>query len=69
MGNAYTAEEIPRIPSNLVEAIRGFEQSEFARAALGSSVFEHLLHAAREEWKSSNNVVTEWELRRNFERI
>ena len=69
MGNAYTAEEIPRIPSNLVEAIRGFEQSDFARGALGSSVFEHLLHAAREEWKSSNNVVTEWELRRNFERI
>jgi glutamine synthetase len=46
-----------------------FEQSEFARESLGATVHGHLLHSAKEEWKASNNVVTEWELRRNFERI
>ena len=29
----------------------------------------HLTHSAEEEWKAFNNVITEWELRRNFERI
>ena len=39
------------------------------RRALGEDVHFHLLHSAEEEWKAFNNVVTEWELRRNFERI
>ena len=30
---------------------------------------DRLLHTARAEWQASNDVVTEWELRRNFERI
>ena len=46
-----------------------FDSSSFARDSLGEDVHFHLLHAAREEWKAFNNVVTEWELRRNFERI
>ena len=29
----------------------------------------HLLHAAEDEWRAFNDVVTEWEIRRNFERI
>ena len=28
-----------------------------------------VLHTAKAEWQASNDVVTEWELRRNFERI
>ena len=69
MGNGYTAPDVERIPWNLVEAIGLFKDSQFAREALGSTVHQHLLHAGEEEWKASNNVVTEWELRRNFERI
>ncbi len=69
MGNGYTATDVERIPWNIVEAIDLFDSSSFARDSLGEDVHFHLLHAAREEWKAFNNVVTEWELRRNFERI
>ena len=68
-GNAYTAPEVPRIPWNLVEAMDAWEGSKFAKDAFGEDVHFHVLHSAREEWRAFNNVVTEWELRRNFERI
>jgi glutamine synthetase len=32
-------------------------------------VVEHYLHAARLERQSFDGAVTDWELRRNFERI
>jgi len=67
-GNAYTA-DVERIPWNIVEAIDAFERSTFAHEAFGDDVHFHLLHTAKQEWIASNNVVTEWELRRNFERI
>jgi glutamine synthetase len=69
MGNGYTAEDVERIPWNIVQAIDAFERSEFANESLGDDVHFHLLHTAKEEWRASNDVVTEWELRRNFERI
>ncbi len=69
LGNAYTATDVERIPWNIVEAIELFRGSDFARESLGEQVHFHLLHSAEEEWKAFNNVVTEWELRRNFERI
>ncbi len=68
-GNGYTAEGVERIPWNLVDAISDFSDSKFALEAFGPLVHGHLLHAAEEEWKASNNLVSEWELRRNFERI
>ena len=68
-GNAYTAEDVPRIPSTLVEAIGTFEESDIAAAAFGDDVHYHLLNTARQEWQRSNQVVTDWELARNFERI
>lgn len=69
LGNGYTATDVERIPWNLPEAIALFRDSTFAAESLGADVHFHLLHAAEEEWKAFNNVVTEWELRRNFERI
>jgi len=69
VGNAYTASDVPHIPWNIVEAMDAWEHSKFARSALGDEVHFHVLHAAREEWRAFNAVVTEWELRRNFERI
>jgi glutamine synthetase len=69
-GNAYAAQEVPRVPSSLHEAIRAFEGSEVARKAFGEFVFEHLLNTARQEQIIfDNNVVTDWELARYFERI
>lgn len=69
VGNAYSATDVERVPSTLVEAIELFEASELAASAFGEDVHFHLLHSARQEWAAFNNVVTEWELRRNFERI
>jgi len=68
-GNGYTAGDVERIPWNIVEAIEAFRGSELAVEAFGEDVHFHLLHTAEQEWRASNNVVTEWELRRNFERI
>ena len=69
-GNAYAATDVPRVPSSLHEAIAAFEKSDVARAAFGDFVFEHLLNTARQEQIIfDNNVVTDWELSRYFERI
>ena len=40
-----------------------------AREAFGDDVHHHLLNTARQEWAAFNRAVTDWELRRNFERI
>jgi glutamine synthetase len=69
-GNAYAAKDILRVPSSLHEAIDAFEGSAVARSAFGDFVFEHLLNTARQEQLVfDNNVVTDWELERYFERI
>ena len=68
-GNAYTAADIERIPSTLIDALTHFEQSAIAKEAFGDAVHHHLANTARQEWLASNRAVTDWELRRNFERI
>ena len=69
VGNAYQADDVPRIPSTLVEALAELESSELAIEAFGPDVHHHLVNTARQEWSKSNQVVTDWELARNFERI
>jgi glutamine synthetase len=68
-GNAYEDDSVPRIPSTLVEAIELFEGSAVARAAFGDDVHHHLLNTAKQEWRVANSVITDWELRRGFERL
>lgn len=68
-GNAYTATDVPRVPATIVEAIEELGRSDVARKAFGEEVHEHMLNTARQEWAVANQVVTDWELRRNFERI
>jgi glutamine synthetase len=68
-GNGYEAATLDRIPWNIVEAIERFEASTIARDAFGDDVHHHLLNTAKQEWASYNKVVTDWELRRNFELI
>ena len=68
-GDAYTDKDLPRVPGNLTEAINALEKSQVAREVFGDEVVEHYLHAARLERKAFDGVVTDWELRRNFERI
>ena len=40
-----------------------------ARAAFGDDVHHHLLNTAKQEWRVANSVITDWELRRGFERL
>ncbi len=68
-GNAYTDPEVAHVPSTLVEAIALFQSSALARDALGADVHDHLLNTARQEWQAANATVTDWELRRGFERL
>jgi glutamine synthetase len=68
-GNAYEAEDVPRIPATLVEALRELEGSEVAAEAFGADVHHHFLNTAHQEWQAANRVVTDWERARNFERI
>jgi glutamine synthetase len=69
-GNAYEAPaDVARVPSTLVDAIELFGSSELAAKAFGADVHAHLLNSARQEWAASNQVVTDWELERGFERL
>lgn len=68
-GNAYEATDLPRIPWNIADAIALWEGSEVARHAFGDDVHHHILNMARQEWIAFNATVTDWELRRYWERI
>jgi glutamine synthetase len=69
IGNAYEARDVERVPWNIVEAINELEVSEVAKKAFGDEVHFHLLNTAKQEWARFNQVITDWELQRNFERI
>ncbi len=69
VGNGYTAEDLPRVPHTLVEAIELFEASELARKTFGDEVHHHLLNTAKQEWAAFNHHVTDWERRRGFEQL
>src|SRR5213594_2954577 len=68
-GNAYVDATLPQVPKTLREAIAELERSKVARAAFGDRVVDHYLHTARLEQQAFDQVVTDWELGRNFERI
>jgi glutamine synthetase len=68
-GNAYEDATLPQVPKTLREAIAELERSKVARTAFGERVIEHYLHTARLEQGAFDQVVTDWELARNFERI
>jgi glutamine synthetase len=67
-GNAYHSDR-PRVPGTLREAAAAFGESKLARAAFGDDVVAHYLNAARVEQAAFDAAVTDWELRRGFERL
>lgn len=67
-GDIYAAQELPRVPTTLHEAITEFERSDVAREAFGEDVYEHYLHFLRTEQRKFDEVVTCWERARFFER-
>jgi glutamine synthetase len=67
-GNAYEAAEAEAFPASLREAVDLWEGSEFAKQAFGEAVHKHYLNYGRLEQKLFDQVVTDYERRRMFER-
>ncbi len=67
-GNAYTA-DYEHVPTTLREAAELWENSPLAKAAFGDEVVAHYRNMARVELDAYDAAVTDWELRRSFERM
>jgi glutamine synthetase len=68
-GNAYAESGLPRVPATLAEALPLWSSSSLAAEAFGADVVEHYATMARVELAAYGSAVTDWELRRYFERI
>jgi glutamine synthetase len=67
-GNAYGSGR-PTVPRTLREARTLFAGSDRARAAFGDQVVDHYTNMADVELAAFDSAVTDWELRRSFERM
>ncbi|PNG17140.1 glutamine synthetase family protein [Streptomyces cahuitamycinicus] len=67
-GNAYAA-DLDHVPTTLREAAELWENSTVAQAAFGDEVVAHYRNMARVELDAYDAAVTDWELRRSFERL
>lgn len=67
-GNAYAA-DAERLPVTLREGQELFAASSLARSAFGDEVVGHYVNCAQVELDAFNSTVTDWELRRGFERF
>ena len=57
------------MPYTLHDALELWGKSELAAAAFGTEVVEHYANYARVELTAYEAAVTDWELRRCFERL
>jgi glutamine synthetase len=67
-GNAYS-DTTARVPHTLRDALELWEKSGLARQSFGAEVVEHYANYARVELAAYDAAVTDWELRRCFERL
>ncbi|HEY6935009.1 MAG TPA: glutamine synthetase family protein [Marmoricola sp.] len=68
VGNAYTSGR-PRVPHTLHQAREAFTGSKVVRSLLGDEVTDHYTNMADVELAAYDAAVTDWELRRCFERF
>jgi len=67
-GNGHLS-DFPSVPRTLREARQAFASSQIARAAFGDDVVDHYTTMADVELDAFDAAVTDWELRRSFERM
>ncbi len=67
-GDAYSGDSAEDIPGTLREATALLDGSALLRGAFGDAVVDHYVHAARWEQSEHDRIVTDWEVRRGFER-
>ncbi|MFG1778399.1 glutamine synthetase family protein [Micromonospora sp. NPDC049048] len=68
-GNAYDDPAAERVPGTLRDALALWEGSTLAAGAFGDEVHAHYANQARVELTAFDAAVTDWELRRGFERL
>jgi glutamine synthetase len=68
VGNAYLSDKA-KVPQTLRDARDAFASSGTARAVLGDEVVDHYTNMADVELAAFGSAVTDWELRRCFERM
>jgi len=67
-GNAYVA-DAPQVRGTLREAAADWRQSTLAKEVFGEEVVEHYTNYADVELAAYDRAITDWELRRGFERL
>ncbi len=67
-GDAYYGDKLPEVANTLRGATANLRDSKMLRAAFGDEVIEHYVHTAEWEQMEYDRRVTDWELRRGFER-
>lgn len=67
-GDAYAAGEADNIPNTLLDSASALNRSTMLREAMGDDVIDHYHRAATWEIEEFNKVVTDYEIRRGFER-
>jgi len=68
VGDAYNDAGLPEISKTLREATDWLRGSEMLKAAFGEAVIAHYVHTAEWEQLEYDRRVTDWELKRGFER-
>ncbi|MFY0682144.1 MAG: glutamine synthetase [Thalassovita sp.] len=67
-GDVYAAKDVPNVPHSLIQATETLRGSAMLRTALGDWAVDHYVRAAEVEQEDFDAAVTDYELRRGFER-
>ncbi|RYG79509.1 MAG: glutamine synthetase, partial [Alphaproteobacteria bacterium] len=67
-GDAYAGKKLREVPKTLRDAIEALKKSKMLKDALGEKVISHYVHTAEWEQFEYDRRVTDWELKRGFER-
>jgi glutamine synthetase len=68
VGDAYQDKRLREVPKTLREATALMDKSKMLRAAFGDEVIDHYVHTAEWEQFEYDRRITDWELKRGFER-
>jgi glutamine synthetase len=68
VGDAYHGKRLREVPKTLREAADLMGKSKMLRAAFGDEVIDHYVHTAEWEQFEYDRRITDWELKRGFER-
>lgn len=67
-GDAYVGKKLREVHKTLRDAIVAMQKSKMLKDALGEPVIEHYVHTGNWEQFEYDRRVTDWELKRGFER-